>query len=343
MGDQQLGFSDDEQTIARKQTRRGKFLAEMEAVVPLQELRELSEPHYPKTSRKGGRPAYPLATMLRIHLLQQWYSLSDPAMEAVLIEVPSMHRFTGIDLMSDRIPGETTILTFRHLFEKHGLGEQIFESVKAQPSTGWRTMRQGTIVPAPLIAATSSTRNKDGKSDPEMHQTKKGNQGSHRFAEGFAYGRKVHLGMDKDSGLIHSVATTAADVQDLTPAAELRHGDEEEVVGGEAAGFCEAVAGCQGIARRPEMESPSAEFRVAMRPGKRRAIPDTPDGRLKDLIEAAKAPVRAKVESPFRVIKQQFGFQKTRLRGMAKNRCKVHMIASLTHRFLARRLLLAAT
>ena len=332
MGGKQLGFSDYELTTAKKQTKREKFLSEMEVVVPWQALIDLIEPHYPKTSKKGGRPPYPLAVMLRIHLLQQWYSLSDPAMEKALIEVPTMRRFAGIDLISDRIPDETTILTFRHLLEKHDLGEQIFETVKAHLSARGMTMRQGTIVDATLIAAPSSTKNKEGKRDPEMHQTKKGNQWYHRYAEGFAYGMKVHIGVDKDSGLIHSVVTTAANVHDLTPAAELLHGDEEVIYGD---------AGYQGIAKRPEMEVTAADFRVAMRPGKRRVLPDTPEGRLQDLIEAAKAHIRAKVEHPFRVIKQQFGFQKTRLRGLAKNRCKINVMAAVTNLFLARGHLLA--
>jgi transposase, IS5 family len=157
MGGKQLGFSDYELTTAKKQTKREKFLSEMEVVVPWQALVALIEPHYPKTSKKGGRPPYPLATMLRIHLLQQWYSLSDPAMEEALIEVPTMRRFAGIELISDRIPDETTILTFRHLLEKHDLGEQIFETVKAQLSARGMAMRQGTIVDATLIAAPSST------------------------------------------------------------------------------------------------------------------------------------------------------------------------------------------
>ena len=148
MGGKQLGFSDYELTTAKKQTKREKFLSEMEVVVPWQALIDLIEPHYPKASKKGGRPPYPLATMLRIHLLQQWYSLSDPAMEEALIEVPTMRRFSGIELISDRIPDETTILTFRHLLEKHGLGEQIFEVVKAHLSARGMTMRQGTIVDA---------------------------------------------------------------------------------------------------------------------------------------------------------------------------------------------------
>ena len=210
MGGKQLGFTDYEQSTAKKRTKREKFLAEMEIVVPWQALVELIEPHYPKTGSKGGRPPYPLATMLRIHLLQQWYSLSDPAMEEALIEVPTMRRFAGIDLMCDRIPDETTILAFRHLLEKHSLGEKIFETVKTHLSQRGMTMRQGTIVDATLIAAPSSTKNKKGERDPEMHQTKKGNQ--------WYFGMKVHIGVDKDSGLIHSVVTTAANVHDLPPA-----------------------------------------------------------------------------------------------------------------------------
>jgi IS5 family transposase len=326
MGGQQLGFGDYEQSTAKKRTKRERFLSEMQAVVPWKALIDLIEPHYPKTSSKGGRPAYPLAIMLRIHLMQQWYSLSDPAMEDALIEVPTMRRFAGIDMISDRIPDETTILAFRHLLEKHNLGEQIFETVKAHLKANGMAMKQGTIIDATLIAAPSSTKNKTGERDPEMHQTKKGNQ--------WYFGMKVHIGVDKDSGLIHSVETTAANVHDLTPAADLLHGEEEVVY---------ADAGYQGIEKRPEMEGKSTTFRVAMRPGKRRALPNTADGRLDDLIETAKAHIRAKGEHPFRVIKQQFGFQKTRLRGMVKNRCKVNVLAALTNLFLVRHQLLCRT
>jgi IS5 family transposase len=264
--------------------------------------------------------------MLRIHLLQQWYDLSDPAMEDALIEVPTMRRFAGIDMISDRIPDETTILAFRHLLEKNDLGKQIFEVVKAHLKANGMAMKQGTIIDATLIAAPSSTKNKAGERDPEMHQTKKGNQ--------WYFGMKVHAGVDKDSGLIHSVIVTAANVHDLTAAADLLHGEEKVVY---------ADAGYQGIEKRPEMEGKGIGFRVAMRPGKRRALPDTPEGRVDDLIETAKAHFRAKVEHPFRVIKRQFGFQKTRLRGMLKNLCKVNVLAALSNLFMARRRLLCST
>jgi IS5 family transposase len=326
MGGKQLGFGDYEQTTVKKRTRRERFLAEMEVVVPWKALIGLIEPHYPKTSSKGGRPPYPLRTMLRIYLMQQWYDLSDPGMEDALIEVPTMRRFAGIDLTSDRIPDETTILAFRHLLEKHDLGDQIFVAVKAHLKANGMAMKQGTIIDATLIAAPSSTKNEKGERDPEMHQTKKGNQ--------WYFGMKVHIGVDKDTGLIHSVETTAANVHDLTPAAELLHGEETVVY---------ADAGYQGIEKRAEMEGKGIGFRVAMRPGKRRALPDTPEGRVDELIETAKAHIRAKVEHPFRVMKRQFGFQKTRLRGMLKNRCKVNVLAALTNLFMARHQLLCRT
>jgi transposase, IS5 family len=156
-GRQAAGFGDDEQSTAKKRTKREKFLAGMKAVVPWKALINLIEPPYPKSSSKGGRPAYPLETMLRVHLMQQWYDLSDPAMEDALIEVPIMRRFAGIDLISERIPDETTILAFRHLLEKPNLGEQIVQAEKAHLKDRGMAMKQGTIIDATLIAAPSST------------------------------------------------------------------------------------------------------------------------------------------------------------------------------------------
>jgi IS5 family transposase len=246
--------------------------------------------------------------MLRIHLMQQWYSLSDPAMEDALIEVPTMRRFAGIDLLSDRIPDETTILAFRHLLEKHNLGEQIFETVKAHLRKRGMAMKQGTIIDATLIAAPSSTKNKAGERDPEMHQTKKGQQ--------WYFGMKIHAGVDKDTGLIHSVVTTAANVHDLTPAAELLHGEEEVVY---------ADAGYQGAASRPDISGDAhlagVQFRVAARKARLRAMPE-PDRAE----QSRQASVRAKVEHPFLIIKRDFGFTKTRYRGLAKNRNHLHVL-----------------
>ena len=247
-------------------------------------------------------------------------------MEDALIEVPTMRRFAGIDMIGDRIPDETTILTFRHLLEKHDLGQQIFAVVKAYLKANGMAMKQGTIIDATLIAAPSSTKNEKKERDPEMHQTKKGNQ--------WYFGMKVHIGVDSESGLIHSVDTTAANVHDLTPAADLLHGEEMVVY---------ADAGYQGIEKRSEMQGRGIGFRVAMRPGKRRALPDTPEGRVDDLIETAKAHIRAKVVHPFRVMKRQFGFEKTRLRGMFKNCCKVNVLAALANLFMVRHQLLCRT
>ena len=328
MGGKQLGFSDYELTTAKKQTKREKFLSEMEAVVPWQELLALIAPFYPKASKKGGRPPYPLATMLRIHLLQQWYSLSDPAMEEALIEVPSMRRFAGIELISDRIPDETTILTFRHLLEKYELGEQIFETVKGHLNARGMTMRQGTIVDPTLISAPSSTKNKEGKRDLEMHQTKKGNQ--------WHFGMKAHIGADAESGLVHTVTGTAANEHDITQAHALLHGEEAVVF---------ADSGYRGITKREEIQAqhPGVDWQVAMMPGKRRALKKskTVDA-LIDKLEKIKASIRAKVEHPFRVIKCQFGYRKTRYRGLVKNTAQLTTLFALSNLWMVRKRIIQA-
>jgi IS5 family transposase len=249
--------------MANKRPRRERFLAEMEAVVPWKALVDLIEHHYPRTSSKVGRPPYPLETMLRIHLLQQWYDMSGPAMEDALLEVATMRRFAGIALITDRIPDETTILAFRHLLEQNELGEQIFGAVKAHLKANGMAMKQGTIVDATIIAAPSSTKNEKRERDLEMHQTCKGKQ--------WHFGMKIHIGVDSESGLIHSVETMAANVHDLTPAAELLHGEETVVY---------ADAGYQGIEKREEMQGRGISFRVAMRPGSRRSCRTPPRGGL---------------------------------------------------------------
>jgi IS5 family transposase len=240
--------------------------------------------------------------------------------------VPTIRRFAEIDMISDGIPDETTILAFRHLLEKHDLVQQIFEVVKAHFKANGMAMRQSTIIDSTLIAAPSSTKNEKKERDPEMHQTCKGKQ--------WYFGMKVHIGVDCESGLIHSVETTAANVHDLTPAAELLHGDETVVY---------ADACYQGIENREEMQGRKISFRIAMRPRKRRVLPDAPEIRLDDLIETAKALIRAKGEHPLRVMKQHFGFQKTRLREMLKNRCKVNLLAALSNLFVVRYELLCRT
>ena len=192
----QLSFSDAEYRGKRKQTRREVFLGEMDQAVPWRQLEALIEPHYPKIG--GGRPPYALSAMLRIHCLQQWYGLSDPAMEEALYEIASMRQFAGLSLARGAVPDETTILKFRHLLERHDLGRQIFETVKGHLQAKGLMLRQGTIVDATIVSAPSSTKNSTGERDPEMHQTRKGNQ--------WYFGMKAHLGVDSRSKLIHAVA-----------------------------------------------------------------------------------------------------------------------------------------
>jgi len=318
-GSLQLGFSDYEQVYAKKKTRRQIFLEEMEDTIPWDDFHALIRPAYHRPSAKGGRPPFTLEVMLRIHLLQQWFTLSDPLMEEMLIDTPCFRRFAGIDMVSERIPDETTILNFRHLLEEHGIGEQIFEAVKQTLKDQGALLQEGTILDATIIHAPSSTKNKKGERDPEMHSVAKGNQ--------WYFGMRCHIGVDAASGLVHSVVSTAANVHELNTAAERLHGEEKVVYGD---------SGHLGIEKRQEFEDSPCQFRIAMRPGQRRALPDTAEGRLENLFETAKAHLRAKVEHPFRVIKHQFGFQKTRYRGIKKNDHKLKMLFALANLYKIR-------
>ena len=217
----QLTFGDAEDLGQRKRTRREVFLAEMDQVVPWPALLKLIEPHYPKLGRPGRQP-YPLETMLRVHFLQQWYALSDPGMEEALYDTPVMRRFAGLGGL-DTVPDETTILNFRRLLETHDLARQMLEQVNTFLSRKGLSLRGGTIVDATIIAAPSSTKNGDGRRDPEMHQTRKGNQ--------WYFGMKAHIGVDDESGLVHHVECTAANASDVTVAHRLLHGQEETVCG----------------------------------------------------------------------------------------------------------------
>ncbi|NQC59284.1 IS5 family transposase, partial [Pseudomonas aeruginosa] len=289
-------------------------------VVPWKGLVALIEPHYPKG--EGGRPAYPLMAMLRVHLMQNWFGYSDPAMEEALYETTILRQFAGLSL--ERIPDETTILNFRRLLEKHELAAGILAVINGYLGDRGLSLRQGTIVDATLINAPSSTKNKDGKRDPEMHQAKKGNQ--------YYFGMKAHIGVDDESGLVHSVVGTAANVADVTQVDKLLHG-EENMVG--------ADAGYTGVEKRPEHEGREVIWQIAARRStykklsKRSAL-----YKAKRKIEKAKAQVRAKVEHPFRVIKRQFGYVKTRFRGLAKNTAQLVTLFALSNLWMARRHLL---
>jgi len=317
----QMTFADAEYAGKRKQTRKELFLIEMDRVVPWQGLITLIEPHYPKGD--GGRPAYPLMAMLRVHLLQNWFGYSDPAMEEALYETTILRQFAGLSLK--RIPDETTILNFRRLLEKHELAAGILGVINGYLGDRGLSLRQGTIVDATLIHAPSSTKNQDGKRDPEMHQAKKGNQ--------WYFGMKAHIGVDDESGLVHSVVGTAANVADVTQVDKLLHGDENVVC---------ADAGYTGVEKRPEHEGRQVVWQIAARRstyqklGKRSVL-----YKAKRKIEKAKAQVRAKVEHPFRVIKRQFGYVKTRFRGLAKNTAQLVTLFALSNLWMARRHLLS--
>jgi IS5 family transposase len=258
--------------------------------------------------------------MLRIHLLQQWFTLSDPLMEEMLIDTPCFRRFARIDMIEGRIPDETTILNFRHLLEEHQIAEQIFESVNQSLTEKGVMLKEGTILDATIINAPSSTKNKKGERDPEMHSVAKGNQ--------WFFGMRCHIGVDAASGLVHSVVSTTANVHELNTAADRVHGEERVIYGD---------AGHIGIEKRDAFKGCEAEMRIAMKPGQRRVLPDTPEGRLLDLIETAKAHFRAKVEHPFRIIKCQFGFRKVYYRGIIKNDLKLKMLFALANLWFVRK------
>ena len=300
-----------------KRTRKREFLDEMNLVVPWSELIGLIQPHAP--AGKTGRPPFAVATMLRIHFMQQWFGLSDPAMEEALHDVPLYREFAHLDAGATRMPDESTILRFRHLLEEHKLGIQLLVTINATLASKGLMLKTGTVVDATLIAAPSSTKNSTAERDAEMHQTKKGNQ--------WHFGMKAHIGVDADSGLVHTVIGTAANVNDVTLGHGLLHGDETVVF---------ADAGYQDAAKRPE--ATGVDWHVAMRPGKRRALDrQTLLGALLDRAEKLKSSVRAKVEHPFRVIKCQLGFTKVRYRGLAKNTAQLNTLFALSNLWMARR------
>ena len=314
----QLTFSDAEHDLKRRKTRREMFLEQMELLIPWKRLESKIQPFYPKNGR--GRQPYPLSTMLRIHCMQLFYNLSDPAMEDALYEVASMRRFAGLNI-ADRLPDETTILNFRHLLEKHNLGQKLFAEINQYLNSEGFILKEGSIIDASIISAPSSTKNKSGKRDPEMHQTKKGNE--------WHFGMKMHIGVDDALGLIHSVSTTSANAHDITESAALLHGEEERVW---------ADAGYQGVEKRDEHKDRKVDWWVAMRPGKRRQLED---GSYLAATELIKAQMRAKVEHPFRYIKRVFGYDKVRYKGLAKNTERLFLLSGFTNLLIVKKYLFA--
>ena len=316
MGEQRT-FAEVEWARKGKVTRREQFLAEMDAVIPWPTLLALIEPHYPKAG--NGRQPLGLEKMLRTYFLQQWFNLSDPQAEDALYDSEAMRRFARIELGRDAVPDESTILRFRHLLEAHQLTAAIFEAVKDLLTAKRRLVRAGTIVDATIIAAPSSTKNAAHERDPEMRQTRKGNN--------WHFGLKLHVGTDLH-GRVHRVTATAASVADITQLPALLHGDEREVYGDQAYWKEADRQACQGrgvryrINRRPAGRQPLSEYWRA--------------------VNRARSRTRARGEHAFLVVKRLWGFAKVRYRGLAKNLARAQTMFALANLYLVRRQLLAA-
>ena len=317
----QGSFSQAEYAGKKKQTRRDKFLAEMDKVVPWSRLVDRLRPFYPKGGR--GRPPIGVERMLRIYFLQQWSGLADEAVEDALYDSQALRSFAGIDLLVTSVPDATTVLNFRHWLEEHNLTRLLFDEVGAMLAERGLLMRQGTIVDATIIAAAPSTKNKSKARDPEMHQTKKGNQ--------WHFGMKAHIGVDVASGVVHSLAGTAANEADINQTAALLHGQETDVF---------ADAGYTGADKRPEWADRDVSWNIAI---KRSIIKALPKG-LRDLaepVERALSQVRAWVEHPFHIVKNLFRHRKLRYRGLAKNTAQLHTLFALANLVIVKKALLA--
>ena len=318
----QRSFASAEYAMKKKLTRREKFLGEMERIVPWARLIAVVEPLYPKSGRVGRQPIE-LSKMLRMYCVQQWYGLADEALEDALYDSQALRDFVGIDLSRESVPDATTLLKFRRRLQENNLTRALFDEINAHLGEQGLLMRAGTIVDATIIAAPSSTKNEDKARDPEMHQTKKGNQ--------WHFGMKAHIGVDAESGLVHSVVGTAANVNDVTQAGALLHGEEVDAFGD---------AGYRGVGKREEAKGP--QWHVAMQPGKRRQLDlKRKWARLLEQAEQLKASVRAKVEHPFHVVKNLFRHKKVRYKGLAKNEAQLFSLFGLANLVIAKRQLLA--
>jgi len=298
-----------------KVTRRERFLAEMDAVIPWERLLGLIEPHYPKAG--VGRQPHPMERMLRIYCMQNWFNLSDPQAEDSLYDIESMRRFAGIELAEDDIPDESTILRFRHLLEEHRLTERIFAEVRSLLEERRLLLKSGTIVDATIIAAPPSTKNAEKARDPEMHQTRKGKQ--------WHFGMKAHVGTDQH-GIVHSLSTTPANTADITELPKLLHGEEKEVFGDQAywSEFHRQCAKASGI-----------RYRI-----NRRGTKSKPLSEHQRLTNRLRSKRRARGEHAFHVVKRLWGFTKVRYRGLAKNTARLFTAFALANLYLLRRRLL---
>ncbi len=299
-----------------KNRRRAAFLAEMERLVPWAALCALIEPVYPKPG--AGRPPVGIERMLRVYCLQHWFNLSDPAVEEALYDSLAMRNFAGIDLGREPVPDGTTVCRFRHLLERHGLGSRVFEEVHRHVEAKGLRLSRGTIVDATIINAPSSTKNAEHTRDPDMHQTKKGNQ--------WYFGMKAHVGVDSKSKIIHSVVATAANVADSEVLADLLHGEETRVCGDQA---------YRGQTKVIMASAPNARDFTNRRCRHQRIVDEVVRGKNR-----TKSRVRAKVEHAIGVIKRVFGFTKVRYRGLDKNANRLFVTCALANLYLARRRLL---
>ena len=319
---QQISFSQMEYSGKKRITRRERFLGEMERVVPWSALLEVLEPYYPKGKR--GRPPIGLERMLRVYFIQQWYGLSDEGVEDAITDSQALRRFVGIDLSREDAPDATTLLQFRRLLETHRLTEKLFSCINGQLAAQGLLLKEGTIADATILSAPSSTKNREKARDPEMHQTKKGNQ--------WYFGMKAHIGVDSQSGLVHTVTGTAANVADITETEKLLHGEEQVV-------FLDA--GYTGIEKRAEVKEKKVKWLVAMKRGKLKAMPEDRLKTLTGQLERAKASVRAKVEHAFHVLKNLFHYRKVRYKGLFKNTVQLHMLFGLVNLVLVKKKRLA--
>jgi IS5 family transposase len=301
-----------------KPTRRERFLTDMDKIIPWRELCDVIEPFYPKVEG-AGRPPIGIERMLRIHFLQHWFNLSDPAVEEALYDSRAMRNFVGIDLGQEPAPDETTVCKFRHLLEAHNLGEQLFALIAGYLDENGMKVSRGTIVDATIIDAPTSTKNRRKERDPEMHQTKKGHQ--------WYFGMKAHIGVDSRTKLIHSVAATAANVHDSQVLPDLLHGNETRVWGDSA------YTGQGDIIRK---EAPDARDFTQKKGRRNKPLNEEERSRNR-----TKSKVRAKVEHPFLILKRIFGFTMVRYRGLMKNANRLFVTCGLANIYMARKHMLS--
>lgn len=320
--DRQISFSELAYASKKKVTRRERFLEDMEKIIPWFLLISEITPYYPRSGYRGRQPIG-IERMLRMYIAQQCFGLSDEGIEDAIYDSQSIRRFVGVDLSHESAPDATTLLKFRRILETNKLTERIFVVINTHLAQKGLLLREGTIVDATIISAPSSTKNEERQRDPQMHQTKKGNQ--------WYFGMKAHIGVDASSGIVHTVVTTSANVHDVTQAHLLLHGEEKSAYGD---------SGFVGVDQRKESNQ-NVQWYVAMRPGQRRALPDSVEGRILDAFERLKAQVRAKVEHPFKIIKNIFGLRKVRYRGLEKNTAQLMTLFGLCNLLLCKRRLVA--